>query len=300
MRSHAHTILCLAATSLNVRCFPQPVAHMVSVEADNIRLRDALEATRSLFLRELPAHVCAGPLPVGCVTFVDLPLKDLDVDSPSIKHFLDVVRNIPEKDIDVDQLKAIFRDQAWSELPAVFNPKGNPDIRILTQYFLLPQVDGSVCLLKHMYVPDDKVTGIYAETLLHGTGHEIAWGAGNKKMIRKAFQWMLEQLGGTQFRYFTLTPERRRAAPPTVTPDDEGWSFLRFTAMSTLRVVQSRGGARNSYRNRLIPWLQTQLSRNSPSALTSWNCLFPIYVTMPCGFWVSRAKGRLLLAALSP
>ena len=123
---------------------------MVSVDAGNIRLRDALEATRSLFLRELPAHVCAGPLPVGCVTFAELPLKDVDVDLPSIKHFLDVIRNIPPKDIDVDHLKTIFRDQAWSELPTIFNSKGNPDIRLLTQYFLLPQVDGSVCFVKHM------------------------------------------------------------------------------------------------------------------------------------------------------
>ena len=80
----------------------------------------------------------------------------------------------------MDHLKIILRDQAWSELPTIFNPKGNPDIRLLTHYFHPPQVDGSVCLVKHMYVPDDKVMGAYAETLLHGTGHEIAWGAGNR------------------------------------------------------------------------------------------------------------------------
>ena len=41
-----------------------------------------------MFLGDLTAHVCAGPLPVGSVIFLGLPLKELGVGSPSIKHHL--------------------------------------------------------------------------------------------------------------------------------------------------------------------------------------------------------------------
>ena len=67
---HACTTLPPAATSLNLQCL---ASH---------------------------AHVYAGTLPVGCVTFVDLPLKELDLNlpsAPSTKHFLNVIRTIPEK-----------------------------------------------------------------------------------------------------------------------------------------------------------------------------------------------------------
>jgi hypothetical protein len=97
----------------------------------------------------------------------------------------------------------------------------------ITQYILLPQSDGQLCLLKHVYITNEKVSGSYVATLLHGTGREIAWGNGNKKVVRKAFQWMLEQLGGTQFRKFILTPEKKKQALASQAPEEEGWTFLR-------------------------------------------------------------------------
>ena len=59
---------------------------MVSVPADNIHLDNAVSATQGLFLRDLPAHVCVGPMPPGALLATDLPLNDLNVSSPNIKH----------------------------------------------------------------------------------------------------------------------------------------------------------------------------------------------------------------------
>ena len=41
---------------------------MVSVDPENVRLKDAVEATQNLFLRDMPSHVCVGPLPVGVIS----------------------------------------------------------------------------------------------------------------------------------------------------------------------------------------------------------------------------------------
>ena len=55
----------------------------------------------------------------------------------------------------------------------------------ITQYILLPQSDGQLCLLKHVYITNEKVSESYVATLLHGTGREIAWGNGNKKSCQE-------------------------------------------------------------------------------------------------------------------
>eukprot|EP00434_Breviolum_minutum_P022844 symbB.v1.2.020156.t1/scaffold1679.1/size106129/4 len=43
---------------------------------DNMSLSDVIEATEHLVLRDLPAHVPVGPLPVGPLTPSTLPLKE--------------------------------------------------------------------------------------------------------------------------------------------------------------------------------------------------------------------------------
>ena len=89
-------------------------------------LDHAAQATQSLYLPELPFHVCFGPMPCGSLSVLDLPLKDLDATSPSIKHFADLVMDIPAASVDVDALKAISRDHAWDDLHHFMKPKVRP------------------------------------------------------------------------------------------------------------------------------------------------------------------------------
>lgn len=88
-------------------------------------------------------------------------------------------------------LKAIFRDQAWEELPEFMKLKVRPPFDTVREFFVLAQSDDHLCLLKHVYINLDKVSGRYVQGLLHGSRKEIAWGSQNKKVVR-----MLEQLGG--------------------------------------------------------------------------------------------------------
>lgn len=157
---------------------------MVSVDAANTRLQDAINASSAMSLRDLPDHICVGPMPPGSITVNELPLRDLDPKSTGLKHVFDLVLDISSKTFDWDHIKAIVRNGAWHELPTWMQFKERPSFDTVVQYFLLPQSDGKVCLLKHIYVVADKVKGSCIETFVHGKGYELLWGSANKKLAR--------------------------------------------------------------------------------------------------------------------
>ena len=169
---------------------------MVSIDPSNIRLQDAIDATSPMSLRDLPDHVCVGPMPPGAITILDLPLRELDSNSVGLRHFVDKVLHIDPAQVEWDQIKAIVRDHAWHELPEVMQFKVRPVFDSIVQYFLLPQSDGQVCLLKHVHISSDKIKakGSYLKTLLQGQGYELQWGGANKKLARKGFQWLWSSL----------------------------------------------------------------------------------------------------------
>ena len=50
---------------------------MEAVQGDDMSLSTAIDATEHLTLRELGSHVHVGPLPLGSVTLLTLPIKEL-------------------------------------------------------------------------------------------------------------------------------------------------------------------------------------------------------------------------------
>lgn len=221
----------VAISAFSIRlpsCAPCLLCQMVSIDPSNISLQDAIRTTEHVIMRGLPDHVHVGPTPPGSVLVTELPLKDLDSSSQSLKHFLDLALDIPAASVDMDSIKAIIRDKAWCDFPAFLQMKERPVFDYVCQYFFLPQSDDNVCLLKHVYITgDNKVKASQVERFLHGKGREIVWGSSNKKNARKAFQWLLEQLGGSHFRLCSLSTHRGPAkAAKGPGPEDAGWNFI--------------------------------------------------------------------------
>ena len=102
-------------------------------------------------------------------------LLRLSDSTPSIKHFVDLIYDVEPSSIDMDNLKAIIRDKAWQELPEALTLKERPTFSCLSQFCVLPQTNGKLCVLKHYYVKSDKVKGTYVAKLVRGQGKEIAW-----------------------------------------------------------------------------------------------------------------------------
>lgn len=110
--------------------------------------------------------------------------------SPSLKHFVDVIYDVPPGSVNINNLKAIIRDKAWEELPEVLKMKERPEFDYVSQYFLIPQVNGNICVLKHFYIKQDKVKGSYVARLIRGQGFELSWGGQNKQKARRGFRYM--------------------------------------------------------------------------------------------------------------
>ena len=67
-------------------------------------------------------------------------------------HFLDISHDVPKTDLDIENLKGIFKNKAWSDLPVIMKLKGNPNFDYKTQYFIQEQSNGNYTLIKHVYL----------------------------------------------------------------------------------------------------------------------------------------------------
>ena len=99
-----------------------------------------------------------------------------------------------------------------------------------------------------------------------GKPHEIVWGNGNKVVERKALQWMLEQMGGLQFRHYTLSSaaDKKRSASSsalggglTEEDQDAGWDFI----------IQH--GERDRGQLKQLRWIHKNISKDG-SPIRGW------------------------------
>jgi hypothetical protein len=226
----------------------------MAIAGDEITLGNALAATSSLHLRDLDHYNMIGPMPLGAVTVADLPLQPLQVHAMSLKHFFDIIADY-DGEVDHNQLRPIIRDKAWGELPAPFSLPAPAPFSYKMQLFILPQADGKHCILKHYYVADEKIKPAAAIPLIRGQAMQVRWGA-NIINTRKALQYMLELMGGMQFRIFTLTAEKKRNVPAAVCPSDEdmdkGFAYI------------LEHGERDKSDLAQLKWVLKNISNNSP------------------------------------
>ena len=200
------------------------VPHSSAMDPENITLGNAAEATSDLWIRILPQHVKVGPMPAGPVSPLTLPLRALEPRPATLKHFLDIIYDF-EGPINHDQLGPILRDQAWDELPAPFGLTKNLEVKYLMQVFIRTQTNG-----KHIFLPDNKIKASLVSGCGYGTLHEVVWGP-HPKTTKKALQFMLEQMGGIQYRMLALAPEQKKKAKPVMEKSEEelekGFQYIR-------------------------------------------------------------------------
>ena len=209
------TLYHLFTASLSIKSLSLPLALLcyTAHPDDDLSLGAAIEATEHLTLRDLAAHVHVGPLPPGTMTPLTLALREqlvgksifvftsvqtacscvarrhrafrLNRDSPALKHFVDIIYDVPGGTVNPDNLKAIIRDKAWDEIRNVLKMKERPVFDYVCQYFLLPRTNGQICIVKHVHIKQDKVKGNYIMRVLQGSDYEIAWGTQNKHKARR-------------------------------------------------------------------------------------------------------------------
>ena len=50
---------------------------MAHIDADNISMAAAVEATTEMMLRNVSSHVCVGPMPAGAINILNLPIREI-------------------------------------------------------------------------------------------------------------------------------------------------------------------------------------------------------------------------------
>ena len=204
-------------------------------------------------------------MPAGAVAPVLLPLRELNPSAQQMKHFFGIIHDHEDR-ISYDALGPIIRDKAWSELPP-FGFKKDLGVKFLMQFFIVRQNHGKHCVVKHVFIPDHKVKASLILESGYGTLKEIMWGT-NAKNTKKALQFMLEQLGGVQFRLFTLTPALKKVAKPVPEKSEEdldkGFEYIRLHGEKDKRwsetaTLDSEGHHRGYAYQRLARWPRAAL-----------------------------------------
>ena len=241
----------IATSVIKLPLIPCLAAHM---DPENIFLKDSIQATADLWLRSLPQHAKVGLMPAGPISPAALPLRDLEPHAATLKHFFDIVYDFDGR-INDDQLGPILRDQAWGELPAPFGLKKPLNVKYVMQIFIRAQENGKNCIVKHIFMPDDKVKASLLHDCGYGTLYEVVWGT-HAKTTKKALQFMLEQMGGVQYRLFMLTPEQKKKAKvPQEKSDEElekGFQYIR------------EYGERDKGNLKQLQWIQRNIAGNTP------------------------------------
>ena len=100
-----------------------------------------------------------------------------------------------------------------------------------------------------------------------GQGKEIAWASLNKQQARRGFQWMLECLGGHQFRHFSLSAEKVRSnkarAPQGEDEQDAGWDFIISNGERDKENLKQMRPSPRPKRRFSDPWLEREVGSES-------------------------------------
>ena len=99
----------------------------------------------------------------------------------SLKHVIDIVTDVDPTAFNLDNLKAIFRDSAWDELPDFLKLCHRTALKCQWQVFLIPQNNDKFTAVKHYHLSDKKISGKDVRALVYGKGYEITWGASPQK-----------------------------------------------------------------------------------------------------------------------
>ena len=140
-------------------------------------------------------------------------------------------------------------------------------VKLITQFVVLPQEDGNVCILKHMHCPDLKLGKATVESLCYSAPQTLKW-QGHAMSFRKGWQWFLEQLGGWQCRQYALA----NVLPNQSNRGDKGAHLSSLSEDSVdkgFQFIEEEAGRLGSEWKR-VQWITKHVSINQDSPIFSW------------------------------
>ena len=128
--------------------------------------------------------------PCGDVSFIDLPVRDLDLAGGKLEQFADIIQNFPtsgsitiDKNLLDNTLYPLCAQAKYSELPAPFTLKEEPRVPYSMQIIILPshlppdQEQEYVDIFKHIYLHRNKVLSTDCISYCQGIPIRFHWGS---------------------------------------------------------------------------------------------------------------------------
>ena len=116
-----------------------------------------IEATKGMYLSKPLPYPSWSDQASGGMSIMDLPLQDLPRDQAMLKHFVDVIADVPPPD--KTAIETAINAGTWGrdKLPVPFCLKADMELKLITHFVVLDQSNGKVTIMKHMYSPDMKL-----------------------------------------------------------------------------------------------------------------------------------------------
>ena len=193
----------------------------------SVTFEEAIANTEGLKTLQLEKPIIVHK-PVGNIKVADLPAKDEIHDNGKKKlQFLDVIMG-HKGAFNFKEIETLFLQQRYADLPEPLGMKGRNLTPFNMQLFILPQGPETYHIVKHIkFAENTKVNHFTILNMVYGQALEIDLQKHYREGSR-AFQYMLEGLGGFQVRYLKLVPQGSSSKPTKEMEDiRKGFDFIR-------------------------------------------------------------------------
>ena len=212
--------------------------------------------------------------PAGLVPFSALPFCKFDYKT-NVQSIFDVNMEVPG--LDLNDLYVKIRQKRYAELPAVLLPKEMPQYDVKCQLLAVPRTNGTTDVLKHFFFAPQPVEEVLK--LVVGEPMRSKVITPNPTLLKKVWQWLLEQSGGLRCLWF------RVGNAPEVEEEEKlldiGFDFIekapRMTEFERVRWVTKQTSLS---RSPIYKW-STALVEKALNAKTKEGCLAKVRTTCP-------------------
>jgi len=219
-----------------------------------VAFQEALHAVAGMKLEgPLPKPMCVRK-PPGPLKACGLPLRRLNDHGTKLVTFVDIL--IDQPPFDWDKLEEECLRSNYDALPEALTLGAKPGIPYTMQVFVVPDglEEAATCtVVKHVCFRPNKVHLDTVRRLCRGQAMSIDYGK-NFREGALALQYMLEELGGFQARYFVLSPKN---APKAQKPDQKSLTM-------GFRYIRECGPKANNA-NQFVEWTECEvIDEDSP------------------------------------
>lgn len=231
-----------------------PIAMVYGEQPNDASLtfKEALAQTEALKLQLTQKPIIVNRL-LGSFGVGDLPMDFMSGGS-KVHQFLDVRKEHPCQ-LDFDAIGSSMATSNYKGLPEPFRMKNEPMVPCYMEIFVIQKEGGTTDIVKHVAFDGMQKLSIgKVKDMCSGVCMKIVYVRNGSK----ALQYMLEQLGGFQVRYYMLVPSKAPKVNKDADALKDGFAYIKEC------------GPKGNLDNEFVKWAEIEIHREA-SPIFGWN-----------------------------